>query len=67
MHYYVGGLHVQFKDENLSCILDYISKFSQQKNNIFRNYILICLHLLRGLQYLQKHGMVHRDIKGEYM
>ena len=61
----LGGLHAQFKDENLSCILEYFSQFPQKMDNIFRNYVMICLQLLRGLQYLQKHGIVHRDIKGD--
>ena len=61
----LGGLHVQLKNKNPSCILNYFLQYPEEMNDIFRNYIMVCLHLLRGLQYLQKYGIVHRDVKGE--
>ena len=33
------GLDVQFKNKNLTCVLDYISQSEQQKENIIRNYL----------------------------
>ena len=49
--------------ENLTCVLDYMTVFQDQKKFIFRNYTVLFRHVFEGLCYLKNKGIVHRDIK----
>ena len=60
--YFLGGLHKQFSSHD--CVLAYMSHYKDKEKIVFRNYVIMFLHVLRGLQYLQSRGIVHRDIKG---
>ena len=51
------------KEENLTCVLDYMMVFQNQKKFIFRNYTVLFRHVFEGLCYLKTQGIVHRDIK----
>ncbi|XP_065896972.1 uncharacterized protein [Dysidea avara] len=55
------GLHKQFSSHD--CVLAYMSHYKDKEKIVFRNYVIMFLHVLRGLQYLQSRGIVHRDIK----
>jgi len=58
----LGGLHKQFS--SFDCVLDYMSNYKHKENLVFQNYVIIFLHVLRGLQFLQSRGIVNRDVKG---
>ena len=65
MHYvFIEDLHKQFGRE-LTCVLDYMTKYQNQEKFIFHNYTVLFRHVFKGLQYLQSKGIVHRDIKSE--
>ena len=62
----VEDLRKQFtKEEHLTCVLDYMKTYEFQEKFIFRNYTVLFQHVFEGLCYLEKQGIVHRDIKCE--
>ena len=64
LSYFSGGLHKFF--EEYKCILDYMTNFPDEKECIFSNYIILFLHVFKGLQYLHNRRIVHGDVKGIY-
>ena len=66
LHVSVEDLQKQFtKDKRLTCVLDYMIEFPNQKKFIFRNYTVLFRHVFEGLCYLKGQGIIHRDIKCE--
>ena len=62
----VVDLRKQFtKEENLTCVLDYMTVYPDQEKFIFRNYTVLFQHIFKGLCYLKSEEIVHRDIKCE--
>ena len=60
----VVDLRKQFtKEKNLTCVLDYMTVYPDQKKFIFRNYTVLFRHIFKGLCYLKSKEIVHRDIK----
>ena len=55
----------QFTKEKLTCFLDYMTVHPDQEKFIFRNYTVLFRHVFKGLCYLNRKGIVHRDIKCE--
>ena len=53
------------KEEKLTCVLDYMIVYPDQKKFIFRNYTVLLRHVFKGLCYLKSKGIIHRDIKCE--
>ena len=59
-----GGLNEPFKNDQI-CLLDYMSP-EGNANYIFRNLLVISLHLFNALEYFSKKHLVHRDVKRKY-
>ena len=55
----------QFTKEKLTCFLDYMTVHPDQEKFIFHNYTVLFRHVFKGLCYLNRKGIVHRDIKCE--
>ena len=58
----LGGLHKQFKTHK--CIVDYMVQFPEEEDMIFNNFLILFLHVFKGLEYLHEKGIVHGDVKG---
>lgn len=61
-HYNQQGLNEPFKEE-LKSLLAYMSISKGQEYYIFRNFLVIAVHLFNALDYFKSKGLVHRDVK----
>ena len=57
LHISVEDLQKQFTKEDLTCVLDYMTVFPNQKKFIFRNYTVLFRHVFEGLCYLKRQGI----------
>ena len=38
--------------------------YHEEKDTIFNNFLILFLHVFKGLEYLHSKGIVHGDVKG---
>ena len=58
----LGGLHKQFKTHK--CIIEHMYHYPDEEEIIFKNFLILFLHVFQGLEYLHEKEIVHGDVKG---
>lgn len=44
-----------------------MTRYQDEMDFIFRNYTVVFKHVFKALCFLEKHGIVHRDVKSMYV